>query len=172
MKKLFLFCAVLFFMSCDEATENSTWYLTDGDENSEMSYVNEQGETMVIAGKYAYIFTDTFTQMAIVMTKENRCIAIDKQEKELFEVYFYDNGPDYIMDGLFRIKDGEKIGYANKDGKIVIAPQYKCTTPFENGKAQVAYECDLKPDGEHTLMTNAKFFYIDTKGNKIEGADE
>lgn len=145
------------------------WYLTD---DSPAAYVNEKGDTMIPAGKYNHIFTDTFTKMAIVMTNENRCIGIDKNEKELFEVFWFDNGPDYVQDGLFRIKKGDKIGYANEAGEIVIEPKYKCTTSFENGQAHVAYECDLVKEDEYTVIENAKWLYVDTKGKETEKTEE
>ena len=181
MKKISLFLVIAtVLMSCqlDKSAksniaekETNTWYQTydDGfyDIGTPTGYVNEKGDTVIPLGKYDYIFTDTFTKMAIVY-KEGKCIGIDKNETELFEVYWYDNGPDYVEDGLFRIKHGDKIGYANLDGEIIIKPQYKCATPFENGQAQVAYECNLVKDGEYTMIENAQWLKIDTEGKTIE----
>jgi hypothetical protein len=156
-----------------EALGNDIWYKIFKEPSADdtmnlMGFINQNGDTVVPLGKYPFIFTDTFQQMAIVYTHDNKCVAIDKKENELFEVYWFDNGPDYVEDGLFRIKKGDKIGYANVEGQIIIQPQYKCANPFEKGKAQVAYECDLVDDGEHTMIENAKWFNINKKGQKVD----
>jgi hypothetical protein len=172
MKNGLFLLLIIGLFGCGSSTEEvetkdlittGDWYLT-ADESA--GYVNEEGDTMIAAGKYAYIFTDTFEQVAIVMTKDNRCIAIDKNEKELFEVYVFDNGPDYVQDGLYRIIQGDKMGYANEAGEIIIEPRFKCATPFSNKQARVAYECDFVEDGEHMRIENAKWIYIDTEGNE------
>ena len=65
-----------------------------------------------------------------------RIVCIDNQGKELFYVYKYDNGPDYIREGLFRIMDEDGwIGFADSLGNVVIKPQFKFATSFENGKS-------------------------------------
>jgi len=130
-------------------------------------YVNEKGDTIIPIGKYQYCFSDTVTAYAIVGDKSG-FYAIDQKENRLFEVYWFDNGSDYIKDGLFRIKRNEKIGYANTKGEIVIEPQFDCAYPFENGKAKVSYECELQKVGEHTEMRSDNWFYIDKEGKKIE----
>lgn len=170
-------CFVLFTVSlfaCNEtmkSANNDTWtQVFEGDEYEiglPTGFINSKGDTVIPFGKYQYIFTDTFKTMAIVFTQEGKCIGIDKEENELFEVYWFDNGPDYVQDGLFRIKKDDKVGYANEAGDIIIEPQYKCTTPFENGQARVAVECDLVEDGEYTRMENAKWLTIDTEGQEV-----
>ena len=86
----------------------------------------------------------------------------------IFDAYYYDNGPDYISDGLFRIKRNGKIGYANEKGEIVIDAVYACANPFENSKAKVALTCTQTKEGEYTRQDSDAWFYIDRKGNKID----
>ena len=51
--------------------------------------------------------------------------------------YLYDNGPDYLSEGLMRIQDSSgKIGYADEKGEIVISPQFAFGYPFKNGHAR------------------------------------
>ncbi|UOO92523.1 MULTISPECIES: hypothetical protein [Vitreoscilla] len=66
-------------------------------------------------------------------------VAINAQGRVVYHLYWYDNGPDYVEDGLVRIRNAQGlIGYADaQTGQIVIAPQYFCAQPFENGKALV-----------------------------------
>ena len=68
-------------------------------------YINLKGDTVIALGKYFYCYTDTLKKFAIVLKKGDGCIAIDRNENKLFEVFWYDNGPDYISEGLFRIKN-------------------------------------------------------------------
>lgn len=130
-------------------------------------YVNQKGDTVIPIGKYQYCFLDTVTTYAIIGDK-SEVYAIDQRENRLYEVYWYDNGPDYVKDGLFRIKRNGKIGYANPKGEIVIEPQFDCANPFENGKAKVTFDCQLSKVGEHTEMKSDNWFYIDKTGKKIE----
>ena len=82
----------------------------------EYAYVNFKGDTIIPFGKYLICFTDKFDKFAIVSAPDKGIIGIDRKENILFNVYVFDNGPDYPSNGLFRIiKDG-KIGYADMNG--------------------------------------------------------
>jgi hypothetical protein len=129
--------------------------------------VNMIGDTIIPIGKYPVIFTDTLKYFAIVIDKDKRMIAIDKNENELFEVQVNDNGPDYIECGLFRIIIDGKTGYANEKGEIIIKPLYDCATPFYEGIARVVFNCELKSDGTYKYNSDEEF-HIDTLGKKIE----
>src|SRR5690606_5505820 len=62
--------------------------------------------------------------------------------KKLFRVLPYDNGPDYIENGLFRIlNEDDLIGFANMDGEIVIPPQYPYVAPFYDSIAPFCVGC-------------------------------
>jgi hypothetical protein len=130
-------------------------------------YVNQKGDTIIPIGKYQYCIFDTVTTYAIVGDKSG-FYAIDQKENRLYEVYWFDNGPDYVKDGLFRIKRNDKIGYANTKGEIVIEPQYDCANAFEDEKAKVTFDCELKKVGEYTEMKSDNWFYIDKTGKRIE----
>jgi hypothetical protein len=131
-------------------------------------YVNSSGDTVVAVGKYEYCYTDTLKYIALVLKKNGELLAIDRRGRELFEVMWYDNGPDYFADGLIRMKKNGKIGYADEKGKIVIAPQYECAFPFENGRARVAISCKTVQDGEHPRWESDGWFYIGKTGRKTE----
>ena len=133
----------------------------------ESGYVNISGDTIIALGKYFYCYTDTLKDFAIVLKKDGSCVAIDKNDRELFNVFWVDNGPDYIREGLFRIIKNGKIGYANTKGEIVIEPQYDCAFPFKKGKAKVSYSCRTIMSGEHKKWESLHWFYIDKKGRKI-----
>ncbi len=132
-------------------------------------YINQNGDTIIELNKYFFCFTDTITDFGIVMKKGGKAFAIDQNENKLYEVYWYDNGPDWIVDGRFRIIKDNKIGFADRKGKIIIEPKYQCAFQFKNGIAKVSYKCEYSdPDDEgHRIMTSEEWFYIDINGNKI-----
>lgn len=148
-------------------TTNYPYLLHVESDEGDHGYVSPRGDTVIAMGKYSYCFTDTFRTYAIVTGKKG-FIGIDQQEQKLFDVFLYDNGPDYVQEGLFRIIDQGKIGFANTQGKIVIAPQYPCAYPFKDGKAKVAMNCQSKMDGEHRFWESTEWFFIDKEGEKVE----
>lgn len=138
---------------------------------STCAYRNKKGDIIIQAGKYSQCFTDTFRTYAIVSDLKltnSEMVAINRNEEIVFDVYLFDNGPDYPSEGLFRVKRNGKIGFANLDGEIVIEPVYACAFPFEDHKAKVSMECELiKADEEHTAMESTSWFYIDHEGKRI-----
>ena len=148
-------------------------YDNDFSGGTSYGYRNLQGEIVIPLGKYQQCFTDTFKNIAFVSDEKltnSKIVAINRNEKILFEAYMFDNGPDYLEDGLFRIIQNGKIGYADKNGVIVIEPKFECADQFENGIARVALDCTLvkdESDPEHSRMESDSWFYIDKKGNKI-----
>lgn len=85
----------------------------------------------------------------------------------LFQIYTFDNGPDYVSDGLFRIISNGKIGYANEQGRIIIEPTYQCAEPFENGKARVSLNCTETIEFEMKKWESDTWFYIDKLGGIV-----
>lgn len=88
-----------------------------------------------IKAKYLATYTDKLCHMAIVLDAEKGWICIDKNDQILVVPYLYDNGPDYLEEGLFRIVANNKIGFADSTGKKVIPAQYDFVTPFQDGYA-------------------------------------
>jgi hypothetical protein len=138
------------------------------DADFRQGYLNQNGDTVIPFGKYEMCFTDTIKTFGIVLDKTSNFVAIDKNENVLFEVFKYDNGPDYFSEGLIRIVKNGKIGYANEQGKIVIKPQYDCAWPFANGKASVSNNCKVAKEGEHLVWTSENWIKIDKSGNIVK----
>jgi hypothetical protein len=131
------------------------------------SYHNLRGDVVIPPGKYALCLTDTFKNYAVVL-KDQQFVVIDRQEKVAYEVFNFDNGPDYPSDGLFRIVQQGKIGYADAATyQVVIAPQFDCAYAFDNGTARVSHHCKTEKDGEHSTWISEKWERIDKKGQKI-----
>lgn len=159
----------------DIVISEDTLYSFDKDEfeyGSSYGYLNKKGDTIIPAGTFNMCFTDTFSNFAYVYDKKlfgEETVAINRNQEVIFDVFLFDNGPDYLSDGFFRIKRNGKIGYADKTGKIVIDPQYSCAFPFENGKAKVTYNCETTKDElELSTWKSDSWFYIDKNGTKVE----
>lgn len=138
-------------------------------------YLNERGDTIVPYGKYRFCQTDTIRNIGFVY--ENRqnaqIVCIDNQGKELFNVFKYDNGADYVKEGLFRITDDKGlIGFADTLGNIVIKPQFKFAFPFKNGKAKVTFSGESKDvldsNGEKHYWDSSDWYYIDKNGKILK----
>jgi hypothetical protein len=141
----------------------------EGEAGTTVGYINQQGDTIIPTGKYVYAFLDTATTYLLVIEEGTKGYAIDPKGNLLWDIYWYDNGPDYVEEGLFRIERNGKIGYADTTGRVVIPAQYACASPFSEGRAQVTFDCELEADehGEHHRALSDTWFYIDRTGQKI-----
>jgi hypothetical protein len=135
---------------------------------NQYSYLDPKGKIIIPPGKYDICFTEIFSKFAIVYIKKIGLVGINRKENVLFNVYVFDNGPDYPSDGLFRILRNGKIGYADTLGNIIIPPKFDCAFPFENGIAQVGIGCKTKIDGEHSFWIEGKWHKIDKRGNIVD----
>jgi hypothetical protein len=133
----------------------------------EYGYLNQKGDTIIPFGKYSICFTTKFDKFAIVGLPNKGFIGIDRNEKILFNIFVIDNGPDYLSDGLFRIIKNGKIGYADKNGNIIISPRYDCAYPFAKGRAAVGTGCKIKNEDEHSLWIGGKWHVINKKGQPL-----
>lgn len=90
-----------------------------------------------------------------------------------YGAYQYDNGDDYISDGMYRIVDKRgRIGYADENGKTTIKPRFAFGFPFEGGKAKVTDKGKIREvsgsGGEYHYWDSNEWHYIDKRGNRIE----
>lgn len=94
----------------------------------------------------------------------------DERHSRRYPAFHFDNGDDYVVDGMSRIVDEQgRIGYADEKGNTVIAPRFKCAFPFENGKAKVADTGEKRQyDAEHSYWESDGWYYIDKTGRKID----
>lgn len=165
-----IFTLFLFFFAQLQAQKDAL-YLVEQESTGLQAYINTAGDTIIPAGTYEMCFTQVFSTYAIVLKKDEnawKCVAINRKFEEMYEVFWFDNGPDFIEEGLFRIVKDDKIGYANKAGKIVIEPVFACAEPFQGGKARVTYDCTHGKDGEYTVYISDSWFNINKKGKKVK----
>ena len=132
-------------------------------------YLNSNGDTIIPIEKYYYCYTDTIRNFGIVIeNKTGKLLGIDQNGTELYEVFKYDSGPDYLESGLFRIIKNGKIGYANSNGKIIIEPRFDCAYPFNGDYALVSDNCEMIKEGENFIWKSEKWYQITTDGKRVE----
>ena len=166
---LLLFVGIINGCSPTENNSSNDYLLVSNNiDDQSCGYLNIKGDTIISSNKYLACFTDTFRNYALVAT-ETEVVAIDRQEKVLYQVFLFDNGPDEPSEGLFRIMQNNKMGFADAvTGKIVIQPTFDCAFPFENGKAKVSANCSIQTDGEHSTWESNDWTYINKAGEKVE----
>ncbi len=78
----------------------------------------------------------------------------------------FDNGPDYVSEGLARTVKNGKVGFVNTRLDVVIAPVWDFAFPFERGSARVCTGC-VPTGGEHKTTMGGKWGYIDQRGTVV-----
>lgn len=168
MRRLSAFTLIFLSLSIS-AQKASTECLTvvySGD-SSLCGYVNSTGDTSLNI-IYRFCFKDRICSFGSVISENGKALAFDNKGKFLFQVFYIDNGPDYISEGLFRIIEDGKMGFASEAGEVVIKPQYDCAFAFEDGKAQVSFDCKRSKKNEYEMWESESWFYIDKQGKKIK----
>lgn len=151
--------------------EKGVLILTADTVTNTRGYRDEAGKMVIPFGQYSDCYTDTFRTYATVFESGRGVVAIDRQLRVLYNVFIFDNGPDYPEEGLFRIKVAGKIGYADSaSGRIVVKPLYACAYPFENGKAKVALNCKTRAMGEHSTWDSDEWFYINNARQRVKAS--
>jgi WG containing repeat len=78
-----------------------------------------------------------------LIVKDELCF-VNRQGKTA-PAFHFDNGTDYMVEGLARtVKDG-KVGFVNTQLDQVVAPAWDFATSFEQGVAEVCIGCVSRP---------------------------
>ncbi|MBX2929773.1 MAG: hypothetical protein KF852_18210 [Saprospiraceae bacterium] len=121
--------------------------------------------TQAPANKEKETDADASAPLTMEQTDDGKWVIMDSRKTALYDVFLYDNGPDYEAEGLIRIVKNGKIGYADaKTYAIVIEPQFDCAFPFENGQARVSNQCKTVKDGEYSVWESDAWQYVDKQG--------
>jgi hypothetical protein len=165
--KFLTYALIGVLLACHSESNPSRLVLKRDSLTSLFAYFDEKGNKVL--GDYYAAYTDTITDYGIVA--DPGFVLIDIKGKHIYEIYPFDNGPDYTSEGIYRIiKDG-KIGYVDSlTSKILIEPKFDCAFPFENGKAKVSVTCRTVlafPGDEHQTWQSDKWVYIDRTGKIV-----
>ncbi|WP_421569895.1 WG repeat-containing protein [Stenotrophomonas sp. PD6] len=84
-------------------------------------------------------------------------------------VITWDNGPDYLEEGLLRGRVGPRIAYFNAALEQAVPGTFDFGWPFADGVAQVCNGCRPgTPDGDgHTPIEGGEWFDIDRHGRRV-----
>ncbi len=104
-----------------------------------------------------YKFVDKFHGDYCIVGRDNDKMGlIDRTGREILPCIYQE--VNYPSDDRIRVNVNGLYGFADTDGNIVIQPQYRATSTFNEGLAVVAVDID----------SNACFYgYIDTKGSFV-----
>ncbi len=93
----------------------------------------------------------------------------DARHAKRYPPFDFDNGGDYVSDGMMRIIDEKgRFGYADSTGHTVIIPRFAFGFPFEGGRAKVTDSGHEVREGEHSRWVSETWYYIDKSGRKID----
>lgn len=93
----------------------------------------------------------------------------DKKGNFLYRPFFYDNGADYFNEGLRRFVKNGKVGFVDRNGKIVIEAKHDFISFFEYGYAVFCDGCDWeKTEDEHKAMIGGTWGVMNTKGETVK----
>jgi len=165
-KILLLFSAIILF-SCSTKTETDDILVSFVEKEEHYGFKNMKGD-VVISAKYSASFTDTFNKkIAFVIDKKDGLIAIDKKGNYVLSPYWFDNGPDYFEEGLFRFTENKKLGFADSNGNKIISAQFEAVGIFSNNRAPFCDGCKEEMEGEYSVWRGGKWGFIDKTGKKI-----
>lgn len=134
MKKLILACICMMYLSACTHTQKTSDYLIAFEDSTKgehglYGYKTPDGK-IVIEAQFPFVYTDTLYTTAMVGNESYTPIAIDRNGNFLLKPFIFDNGPDYLSEGLFRFEENGKMGFADKDCNIIIPAQFDFAGPF------------------------------------------
>ena len=133
-----------------------------------LGYKDARGRVR-IAPRFSLAGDFTPEGLAIVVDEKGWAL-IDRAGRVVIRTPFvYDGGPDDFSEGLARFTTGEKMGFYDKRGRIVIKPQFDFALPFREGAAAVCIECrKTEPDKEgHFSVVGGRWGFINRRGAVI-----
>ena len=169
-KHIFTNYLMLSLLSNIAAQEVSELHLIYREYDDTYGYKNNLGDTIIPYGKYM-CHIPYRTLGFISKPKEKDIVAISPSGTELFKVFQYDNGPDHLSEGVFRmIGNNNKMGFADTTGHIVIPPRFDFVTPFKNGHAFFntgGRNVPINKSGEYHMITGGHWGVINKEGKEI-----
>ena len=94
---------------------------------------------------------------------------INRKGKVVLEPLQYDNGADFLAEGLRRYVEDGKVGFADYCMKVIIKAQYDWANQFKQGVTGVCIGCQKtsSEDGEYNSIEGGLYGAIDKSGNVI-----
>jgi hypothetical protein len=132
-------------------------------------YQTPAGQT-IITPQFSRAFKFSKYGIADVYMEASReWLKIDKSGKSIVISYFFDNGPDYYVNGLSRFVKNNQIGFINRQGHPVIPATYDWAGIFTYNYpiTVVAKGCQKVKLDPYDEMRGGKWGAIDNHGKVI-----
>ncbi len=160
---------ILFFLTSfgQKSKINFLLAFSDGSSGQELWGFKTTSGKIAIKPKYEIVGTDTLYDFAFVTIKY-KWVAINKKDSIILTPYIFDNGPDYLDNGLFRFVENGKIGFANEKGQKVIPAQFDFAFSFSEGLAAFSVGGKMeKWDSEHSTWNGGLWGFVNKKGQVV-----
>ncbi|NIF04658.1 WG repeat-containing protein [Chryseobacterium sp. Tr-659] len=96
-------------------------------------------------------------------------VVFDRKGNLLYQPYSYDNGADYFSEGVRRLVKNGKVGFADRNGKVVIEAKHDFVSPFNYGYAEFCDGCDWeKTNEEHRSIVGGQWGIMNVKGQTVQ----
>ena len=93
----------------------------------------------------------------------------DRNGNFLYRPFAYDNGADYFSEGVRRFVKNGKVGFADRNGKVIIEARHDFASPFHYGYAAYCDGCDReKTQEEHRAIVGGTWGVMDSKGQIVQ----
>lgn len=93
----------------------------------------------------------------------------DKKGNFLYRPFFYDNGADNFKEGVRRFVKNGKVGFADRNGKLVIEAQHDFVSYFDYGYAVFCDGCEWQTVGEgHKSIVGGTWGVLNNKGETVK----
>lgn len=92
----------------------------------------------------------------------------DKKGNFLYNPFRYDNGPDYFVEGLRRFVKNGKIGFVDRNGKVIIEPKHDFVYYFNYGYASFCDGCKRNDDDGYIKVPGEKWGMMNNKGETVQ----
>jgi hypothetical protein len=93
----------------------------------------------------------------------------DKKGNFLYRPFFYDNGADYLSEGVRRFVKNGKVGFVDRNGAVIIKPEHDFVSPFNYGYAAFCDGCDWeKTEDEHKSIVGGIWGVMNFKGEVVK----
>ncbi|MCA9718261.1 MAG: WG repeat-containing protein [Myxococcales bacterium] len=125
-----------------------------------------------------YTLAEDFSDKGIAAVVDDKGWAIiDTSGAVLVRPFVFDNGPDAFQEGRARYVEGDKVGFIDETGAIVVKAEYEHAEPFardDEGRvsARVCRGCVKKMMGEHWTAEGGTWSRIGLDGAPITDAEE
>ena len=134
-------------------------------------FINLTGlkEGEIVEGENNTIFFDASLADKKKVEKNSWGVVFDRKGNLLYQPYSYDNGADYFSEGLRRLVKNGKVGFADRNGKIIIEAEHDFVSPFNYGYAAFCDGCDWeKTNDEHRSIVGGKWGVMNIKGQTVQ----